>query len=1186
MEPHTCDAGLPAGRLSIEASAGTGKTYALADLAVRFVVEREVPISELLMVTFTRAATNELRDRVRNRLGEVADQVEARAEIAPVDPLVRHLATNHGPDAVERLRVAKADFDSATVTTIHGFARQVRSYLGVESGLDGDVRIVDDSGTALDEVCADVLAAQAATAAVAGPGSHTPVGARLPSLDAVRRVVRARSGRPEMEVIPVPGDPSAPAEAVLLGVVAGECLFRMAEHRRRAGVRNFDDLLGELVAALTGPGSSSAIDALRSRFSVALIDEFQDTDSVQWKIIRTLFGGRGSHTVLVLVGDPKQAIYGFRGGDIHTYLRAVGGDASHGEMERRSLGINWRSDARLITALDVLLEGIRFDSDAVPFVPVAPAERNAHRGLVGRDGADLPPLAIRLAVGSELVQPGKKRVPVHKALEAIAFDLAGQVRELLDHGSITDIGGDHAERRVRPMDIGILIGRNDEGELVRSALVAQGIPAVLVGAGSVLTSAAAAQVRWLLNGLARPADARRARAAALSWFFGWTAQQVAEANESEMAGLQERLHRWSEQLATQPPAEVLARIRRSSGVVARVLSAPEGRRHLTDLDHLLELLAGKAPMDRTTAAGLLALLDYGMEVEVDPDVSGDLTSRRIESDAESVQIMTVWRAKGLEFPIVCLPTLWRPNTNSDGVVFIDPETGARTLDVSKGAAWPDQRTSKARQAAASSERVGEEARLLYVALTRARHQIMIWFANAQSSNRTALARVLFARTKGAVDPVAKVVIPPAETMVEQLSPLSGRSDGAIAVDPIDAHRRGPLRPWLDDERAGQAPELEVAAFTHHPGSTLRRWSFTAITEMLGDRGEEHGQGDPDDSTLGDAGAGDEQLGGMTDDPAEAVARPSAGVGGYPNWPLSRLAAGADMGTLVHGVLERIDFASTDVVADLTSVVQTLLARHRVDLLPFDRSESGTTPPRGEDDGAGLLVEGIYQVLNTPLGPLFSDRCLTDVGRHDRLDELSFELRLADGGHPSTVADVGRLVLDHLERSDPMRLWAETLTAEGGQIPLAGHLTGSIDMVVRLGDQAGPDDPAGAPRFVVVDYKTNVLTARGRPPAPDDYGPERMESAMTEHDYPLQALLYEVALHRYLRWRLEGYQPERHLGGAAYLFLRGMTGSPDAGAGSHRGIHRPGVFCWPVPAALVVDLSDLLHGSSRSPVAGP
>jgi len=245
-----------------------------------------------------------------------------------------------------------------------------------------------------------------------------------------------------------------------------------------------------------------------------------------------------------------------------------------------------------------------------------------------------------------------------------------------------------------------------------------------------------------------------------------------------------------------------------------------------------------------------------------------------------------------------------------------------------------------------------------------------------------------------------------------------------------------------------------------------------------------------------------------------------------------------------------------------------LRRRPIDLAP--RNTDGT---RGtHEEGIELLIDGLVDAIDTPLGPLLGGRRLMDLPVVDRLDEMEFDLRLGGSGAATTAGELGAVVERHLTPADlfdrqPLHPWAQELARGKLDTTLAGHLTGSIDAVLRVRDERGE------PRFVVVDYKTNRLTPRGGVASPDDYAPAELVHAMADHNYPLQALIYTVALHRYLRWRQPGYEPQVHLGGVAYLFVRGMVGkdTPTVGANPH------GVFSWKVPPELVVHLSDLLDG---------
>ncbi len=829
--PFSITDDLPRRGLVIEASAGTGKTYALADLATRFLAESDVLTSELLIVTFTRAATNQLRARVRERLIEVADRLEV-GHPPGEDPVLDLLASGDGADHLLRLRTAIADYDALTIATIHGFAAQVRNALGVTTGLDPDARLVEETDELIDQVCADVLAA----AAMRGePADDLPTALQL------RRATRNALGRPGIRLEPDSEEKGATRAQVVLRDLVDQAVTGIAERRMMSGTVSFDGVLSDLWNVLDGARSTAAIESIRSRFKVALIDEFQDTDPVQWKIFRKLFGERAEGS-LVLVGDPKQAIYGFRGGDIDTYVDAVN-DAAF--VERRSMSRNWRSDSAVIASLDTLFSGASFGDDTIRFHPVVAARQTQGRRISMRDGGPLPALSLRLAVGEGIART-RGGVAVGAAAAAIERDLVGRVRRLLDHAELPD--GREGVRRVRPHDIAVLVNTNQECAGVKDALSRQGVPAVVASGGNVLLSPAADQVRRLLHAMARPSDPRRARSYALSWFGGWSAEKVAAASDTDLARMQEDLREWSERLGTGQVADVLARVWSASGVVANVLATPDGDRNMTDLEHVAELLHGATPSGRSNIAGLLATLDGVPDYDADADLERDKTARRIESEAEAIQVMTVWAAKGLEFPIVCVPMAWRWNGVGDPVIYLDPATNRQTYDLANGTTWPTKAEAKDRKERAASNMAGERLRLLYVALTRAQHHTIAWWANGQSSARTALAKVLFARNGGRIDPDVPlgtpVAIPGDEEIVDRLSDLVADSDGTIVADSIDDTPL-PRDRWQDERSSDDPSPLGAARFTATPDRTRRRWSFSAITDQAATAV------DPHDPTLGD-----------------------------------------------------------------------------------------------------------------------------------------------------------------------------------------------------------------------------------------------------------------------------------------------------------------------------------------------
>jgi exodeoxyribonuclease V beta subunit len=1143
--------GLPAGRVAIEASAGTGKTYTLAALATRYLAEQPIAASELLIVTFTRAATAELRSRVREQLVRSAAVLRGEPVEGGPDALSDHLAA---VDPVERrvrlarLEAAVSDFDAAVISTMHGFAAQLRSTLGLSAAIDPDARLSAEVSSVVKLACADALAG----ASVSGFPFDD-----LPTLDKLVTATEVVVGAADMDLQPVPGTPGATDEQFRLFELVTLSLANLRERRVGSGTMGFDDVLSQLRDALLRSSATAVLDALRSRFAVILIDEFQDTDSVQWEIFSTLYDEGDPRGALVLVGDPKQAIYRFRGADIDVYLGAV---APSTGIRRYTLGTNWRSDGRALRAQRLLFDGATFGNPAIGYVEVGAAPVHEDLRMMTGGGDPFPGLEIRVPLGSTLPRTSKGP-DAGKTARILERDMVAHIRDLLDRAWIPTAKDDDTQTRLRPSDIAVLVSSGNQARSAQAALWRQGVPAVIAGGGSVLSSWAADQMRILLYAMEKPSDLRRVRSFALSWFASWPADRVATASDDELRELQEKLSGWSTRLADHPVAEVLAHVWASTGVVEHLLGEYGGDRHVTDLDHLAEFLCSSAPHGLSGVAGLQALLDTPPESSGDIDVDGDVVARRIESEVQAVQVMTIWKSKGLEFPVVCLPGLWRPGMASDTVVSTDPATGRRTLDLARGTSWPDKPTSAARKAASDAEYAGERLRLLYVALTRARHHTAVWWSNSTQGKKNPLSRFLFARDPGTglLDPslfTADVVALPDEDLVaEALDPLQARSGGAIAVDVV-ADRPVPDTPWIDTVEPPSDPELVVEPFIRDLPRDVHRWSFSSITLRASES-----VADPYDVSGSDVGSTDEDTWGEADAPRPSSTDDTGSTDRSAAFegPLARLQAGTTFGTFVHGVLERVAFDADPLEPALRTAIDGQRAHGGLDVSAM--APAGT-------DAVDELVDGLAAAIRSPLGPLFHGRTLAELPRRRRLDELAFDLRVGDGGRHPTGRDVGRLVVHHLPPGHLLGRWATDLAAGSIDVTLAGYLTGSIDLVA----QVPGDDPGGG--YVVADYKTNQLRPWGAAAGPDDYGVRRMAEAMAEHHYPLQALLYAVALHRYLRWKVPHDTLSTRVTGAAYLFVRGMTGP---GVAVERA-HPHGVFTVALPPGLVTGLSDLLAGA--------
>jgi exodeoxyribonuclease V beta subunit len=1140
---------LAAGVTVLEASAGTGKTYTIAALTARYVAEG-TPLERMLLVTFTRMATGELRDRVRERLVAVergltralapaavgAEAEGAAAEGAAADAagavtsdhdeadeVVRLLAEGPPEEVRERrdrLSRALASFDAATIATTHGFCQEVLGGLGIAGDIAPDTVFAEDLSDLLEEVVDDLYVRRF-------HARDTPDFTRAQALRIALLAVNNPAARVEPEGAP---EHSVAAMRVRLAHAAR----RELEDRKRAtGVMTYDDLLTRLHDALTGPGGAAVAERLRTRFEVVLVDEFQDTDPVQWEIMRRAFGA-GDGT-LVLIGDPKQAIYAFRGADVYAYLDAAAAADQHATLE-----INWRSDQGLIDAYDALFAGARLGHEGIVYREVRAADRNQLPRLAGAP-ADAP-LRVRVARRDE---PRIGRTPAgyarkQPAREHIAADLANDLVRLLDSSALVEVRADDGTRlrreRVRPGHVAVLVRTHRNGAQVRDALDAAGIPAVVSGAGSVFATPAAAEWLRLLDAIERPVSAPRARSAALTCFLGWTAERVALASEGDWEDVHRRLHEWGLVLRERGVASLTERITLTEGLPGRVLARADGERRMTDLRHVAQLLHAAATSDGLGTAALASWLRRRI-AEAARDSGDEERSRRLESDAAAVQILTIHRSKGLEFPIVYLPYLWEDvplARDPEPIFFHEPVHGdARTIDV--GLDGPDWRRHLAQHQA---EQRGEDLRLAYVALTRARHQAVVWWAGSFDSRHAALSRLLFARRDDADVPALGRSTPSDADALARLRQLAAAAAGCVSVETTDA---GPALRWSS---APPPPaDLAVAEFRRAIDRSWRRTSYSDIAgglhePLVASEPEEGVQEDEHPPAVAIAPAA------ARHDGEEALlrARPS---------PLAAMAAGLDVGSFVHRLLEEADFAAPDLAAELAARVAQAQARRSVDV-----------------GDPAVVADGLRSALQTPLGPLLGGRRLCDVAREDRLDELEFELPLAGGDEPSGGLEpeaIAAILRAHLPAGDPLAGYADRLADPALRRGVRGYLTGSIDLVVRVGAGAGDQ------RFAIVDYKTNWLAGPGEELSAWHHRPTALALEMRRHHYGLQALLYTAALHRYLRWRLPGYDPERNLAGVLYLFLRGMTG-PDtpvvAGAPC-------GVFAWRPPPRLVVALSDVL-----------
>lgn len=1101
-EPFDLLGPLPAPRTTtvLEASAGTGKTFTLAGLVTRYVAEGVATLDQMLLITFGRAASQELRERVRSQIRDALRAFDDPAA-AGDNEVVAHLLACSGGERTERrrrLRDALAGFDAATIATTHQFCQLVLRSLGVAGDTDSGVELVESLDDLVAEIVDDLYLAHF------GQQRDEPLLSYDAALSLAREVVANAHTelRPEN---PAPGfDP-----AIRVQFATAVCA-ELETRKRKLGILHYDDLLSRLADALEAPDSPARA-RMQRRWSIVMVDEFQDTDPVQWQVIDRAFSGRST---VILIGDPKQAIYAFRGGDIVTYLHA----ASTAGVQK-TLGTNYRSDAPLVESLQAVMRDAQLGD---PRIVVHKVEANhAEHRLQGAPRN--APFRLRVVTRDQFGTRPNRVIPIDTLRQHIPRDLAADVATLLASGAT--FCGD----ALAPRDIAVIVESHRDGHACFDALTEAGVPAVYTGDSDVFGSPAADDWLCLLEAFDQPHRSGLVRAAATTMFFGNTAEDLASQGDSLTDDVTETLRKWAD-FARERGVAAVFEAAQLGGMGERVLSWVDGERHMTDLAHLTQVLHDTAHREHF---GLPALRDW---LRTQRDAKGESRrgtterNRRLDSDAAAVQIMTVWVSKGLQFPVVYLPFAFNRNIQTRDVVMFH-EGDTRCLHIG-GELSPD---FAAVQQQGRREAAGDDVRLTYVAMTRAQSQVVAWWAPSNDEPNGGLSRLLRGRAPG--DPVVPDRCdPPRIDDADAMALLRAWSDqgGPVLEESIVA-------PPADVELPGPPDELKARHFHRRIDASWRRTSYSGLIRAA--EGAPGVTSEPEVVELDDE-VGEVPLPEPPDDPA---------VPEVPS-PMGELPMGATFGTLVHAVLETADPFAPDLAAELEARVGEHSLWWPVDV------------------AAGDLAAALVPMHDTPLGPLLPGVTLRDIGLRDRLRELDFEFPLAGGDRRGkapviSLADVGRLLGEHLSADDPLAPYADRLTGSAlAAQPLKGYLNGSLDAVLRVDD-----------RYVVVDYKTNWLGEPGRALTSADYGQTRLAEAMLHSDYPLQALLYCVVLHRFLRWRVPGYSPQRHIGGVLYLFVRGMCGADTPVVDGHPA----GIFSWQPPAALIEALSDLLNAGAEA-----
>ena len=960
---------------------------------------------------------------------------------------------------------------------------------------------------------------------------------------------------------------------------------RYFELLTRAGALAPDDLLRLLDEALSGPQGDSLAKQIQALYPVGLIDEFQDTDPLQYRIFSRIYSDHPPEDDvsdadseaesdrseqqwgLAAIGDPKQAIYAFRGADIFTYISARRAlIANSGEAPIFTLDTNWRSHSQLVDGVNALFDAhtspFVFDDD-IPFHPVKAAGKHDHKALT-INGQVIQPLQLWL-------DEEPRSLPAARLLAA--SQCAERIRDALNGAATLD------SEPARAADIAVLVRSHQQAAAMRGALAEQGIGSVFLSRDSVLASREARDLLVWLTAVAEPSDERAVRRAMATETQGFDAPQLDTLlnNEEEW---ENRLERMASYLQIWHQKGIMAALMRwleddNRAVVLR--QHADGERRLTNILHLGEMLQQASRKLR----GHLSLLRWFTEQVLDDSIAGEEAQLRLETDANLVSIVTIHKSKGLEYPLVFLPFLWSDD--------FSPQSSreARYFDDELGVVVNLEPDDAARQAQ-HRDNQAEAMRLLYVALTRPVQGCFVWLMNAGKDSRagwkariqsSALGRLLQLDTlMNALDG------PPASnSWSEQLKQhwqSHQQSLGHVALASMPDW--SPLHRATSAAGSGLAESQSEAATALQPNHFHRRltrhWRVSSFTQLSSHHETRHRVGDSGQAALMDSGVSNPALDLVddllrADDDSAGAMLSDDEVAPTFRTPIEQTALafprGATAGTCLHAMMEHWDFADMEALAQ--QIVPDEMLRYGLDAPqhsdPLDLDPASQAPTF--EHVAGWLKQVVNTQLQDAQGNTF---CLSELDRKQRLDEMEFCLPIgrstATGEGVLRDGALNRLLADQASPGDGIQ--RKALSFE----PLNGYLKGFIDLIFCHNG-----------RYYVVDYKSNWLGE-----SVDEYQSEALHHAMVDHHYDLQAWIYTVALDQLLSNRLSDYHPEQHLGGAFYLFMRGMTGTDpttaergeqtDLFAETDAG-QRPGVHYQPVEAECLRRWKQALLGDSNT-----
>lgn len=1211
----------------IEASAGTGKTYTITSLYLRLLLGhgdlftgfgRPLGVSEILLVTFTEAATQELKGRIRTRINQAKQAFlkgSAKGDVV-LETLLKEFPKQSYPPLVRHLNLAEQQMDEAAIYTIHGFCQRMLKQNAFECNVLFDMNVLKDEQDLRETASLDFwretmypLAPQhAAVVQQYWQGPHPfmlSIGPLLereglcisPALDEKHQSGGAASliaetldkwgeklqlfkqnwqaARPDLLAIIQQSDVSKrsytkkrlpdwlskvdafcddkhaqnlpdalgkfsqhelhekttkgqapvhpifeeietllaeplPLKALIQHVGILDIRQRLKALKAQQQVFGFSDLLSQLNDTLHsdfGPNLSARI---RTLHPVAMIDEFQDTDLTQYGIFERIYFNAPKCGVY-LIGDPKQAIYSFRNADIFTYMRAKQEVSEHYHLDT-----NWRSTHAMVEATNQLFEFSKkpfIYDDAIPFMAVCSGGKSDKTPLRTQESKEHS-AALQFILLEGDGPFNKQRYRQHQAEYC-----ANEIVRLLNAGVTGQ--ATIAGKALANEDIAVLVRNRTEAALIQQELEHRNVDAVYLSSKEgVFGTQEAKDLYLLMAGVASVSmgepgwgaqssvkvDEQAIRSALCTHLFNYTQDELESRffDESQWENILIEFSFYQNTWCKQGVLPMLHQVFQRGQVMKSLQQAPNAERRLTNILHLAELLQHAA----SEFSGEKELLVWFLHQIDSQNQAPDDALLRLDSDRKRVQIVTIHKSKGLEYPIVFIPFACSYKATTVAL-YQDEQQNIKRLDLDAGAGAGAGNDDKA-IAKADKERLAEDLRLIYVALTRSIYRCYLGVADVGVSKKDKSQGSYLAQTA-----LGYLLLDENNNDLSvQLNKLKENS-AHISLRHIDPEAQQTFQTFIP---AAQNPAALAAK--HFSAKIERDWrvsSFTALTRNASHKVQSLS----------------EQL---DLDALQDAEKPVAGlVNNEAGRTLFSFPKGAQAGTLMHTLFENIDFTQV-VPSALHSLIDDQLL-----LAGFDK------------EWREVLAEMIQTVLQAPLNAMIGCGEANEHSQALSLNQIPNNKRFVELEFTLPIAVLESHTLQNLEQ----QLQPNSRYGRLEFMPQRGYLKGFIDLIFEWEGQ-----------YYILDYKSNHLGDSF-----EDYQPDKLNAAMAEHHYTLQYLLYSLALHRYLKHRVPDYDYHTHFGGVYYLFLRGINQDQPG-----NGIH----FSKPAQS-IIVELEDEISNCSQGVV---